>query len=58
MLERNEKGKLVFKSLDMEIFIGDLFEQCKTEHEVQWLQEQLQGIIECCADEQLEDIER
>lgn len=56
MLKRSEREKLVFKSLHTNIFIGGLFEQCKTEQEIQWLQEQLQGIIECCANEQLENI--
>ncbi|KZL94337.1 hypothetical protein [Clostridium magnum] len=56
MLERNEKGKLSLKSLDLEIFIGDLFAKCSTEEEIDWLQEQLQSCVECSAEERLEEL--
>jgi hypothetical protein len=56
MLSRNENGKLKFKSLDFEIFIGDLYAECNTEKEIEWLQEQLQPIIEGLAEERLEEI--
>ncbi|MBS5822422.1 MAG: hypothetical protein KID00_00945 [Clostridium argentinense] len=57
MLNRNEKGKLEFKSLDMQIFISDLFAECKTEKEINWVEEQLQAIVECSAEERLEELE-
>ena len=33
MLKRNENGKLSLSSIDLQIFIGALFEKCKTENE-------------------------
>jgi len=57
MISRNEKGKLVIQSLDMEIFIGELFEKCQTEHEVEWVQNEITGIIDLIADERLNEIE-
>ena len=57
MISRNEKGKLVIQSLDMEIFIGELFEKCQTEHEVEWVQNELTGMIDLMADERLNGIE-
>jgi hypothetical protein len=57
MLKRNEKGKLLLKSLDLDIFIGDLFAKCDTEKEIEWLQEQLQSCTECRAEERIEELE-
>lgn len=57
MLNRNEKGKLAFKSLDFEIFIGDMFAKCKTEREIEWLEEQLNGTVECSSQERRDEIE-
>ena len=44
MLKRKEDGKLRLSALDLEIFMGDLFEKCKTVHEVEWLSIQLRKI--------------
>lgn len=57
MISRNEKGKLVVHSLDMEIFFGELFEKCQTAHEVEWVQNELTGIIDLVADERLDETE-
>jgi hypothetical protein len=57
MLSRNKDGKLVLKSLDLEIFIGDMFGKCKNQHEIDWLQEQLSSCVECSADERTNEIE-
>ena len=57
MLNRNKKGKLVLKSLDLEIFIGELYEKCKTEKEVNWLEEQLQPMIKCLAEERINELD-
>lgn len=56
MLKRNEKDKLVLNSLKLEVFIRELFEQCKTEDEVESLKEQIQDIIEDVTDEKINDI--
>lgn len=56
MLARNEKGRLVFNRLDFEILIGELYSKCETEDEVEWLEEQLQSIIECSAEERIDEL--
>lgn len=55
MLSR-ENGKLKLDSLDMEIFIGDLFAKCNKEKEINWLEEQLQSMIEYLAEERMNEI--
>lgn len=56
MLSRNEKGKLSLDGLDLEIFLGDLFSECKNKHEITWLEEQITGCTEGIAEERLEEI--
>ena len=58
MIERTERGTLKINTLDLEIFLEDLFENCESEEETQWLYE----TIESCAantkeerDEQIEE---
>ena len=56
MLERNRKGKLVLNTLDLQIFLGDLFEKCEDEHEIMWLTDEIKGITEYIADERREEL--
>lgn len=35
MLNRDSEGKLMLNSLDLEIFLDDLFHRCKNKHEVE-----------------------
>lgn len=56
MLERTEKGKLKLNSLNLQIFLGDLFEKCEDEHEIEWLQNQIIECTECIADERREEL--
>lgn len=56
MLKRNERGKLSLNSLDLQIFFDDLFENCKTEDEVEWLTDQLSSILEITSEEVLEHL--
>lgn len=58
MVERNEKGRLQLRSLDMQIFMGDLFEKCENEHEIDWLEDQLTEYAACLADERRDEIGR
>jgi len=51
MLNRDKNDKLKFDNLGFEIFIGDLFLDCQTEEEVDWLQEMLKDIVNCISDE-------
>lgn len=57
MLKRKEDGKLRLSTLDLEIFMGDLFEKCKTVHEVEWLSIQLQEYAEKIQDERTTELE-
>ena len=51
MVERNVNGKLVLKSLDLEIFLGEMFLECNTDEEVEWLQEQISEALDVIVDE-------
>ena len=55
MLQRSLKGNLTLNSLDMQIFLGDLFYKCKTLQEVQWLEGELQTMVECMAEEVIDE---
>ena len=47
-----------FNSLDFQIFVGDILEKCKTEEEVEFLREEMTGIVEGNCDERLEELEK
>ena len=51
MVERNVNGKLVLKYLDLEIFLGEMFLECNTDEEVEWLQEQILKALDVIVDE-------
>ena len=51
MVERNVNGKLVLKYLDLEIFLGEMFIECNTDKEVEWLQEQILEALDVIVDE-------
>ena len=51
MVERNVNGKLVLKSLDLEIFLGEMFLKCNTDEEIEWLQEQISETLDVIVDE-------
>lgn len=56
MIER-VNGKLELKSLDLMIKLGDLFENCKTEREIDWLLQQIIESAEIVAEEVLDELE-
>ena len=51
MVERNINGKLVLKSLDLEIFLGEMFLKCNTDEEIEWLQERISEALDVIVDE-------
>jgi hypothetical protein len=57
MLNREKDGKLKFKTLDFEIFISDLFAECKTLREVSWLQEEMLSRVNGLADERADELD-
>ena len=44
-----------FNNLEWMIKIGDLFDKCENEDEVEWLYDQLMAIVECTYDEALDE---
>ena len=50
-------GKLELKSLDLMIRLGDLFENCKTEQEIEWLLQEIVESAEVVAEEALDELE-
>ena len=56
IVERAENGKLKINSLDLQILIGDMFELCKTEHEIEFVSESIIGTAENITEEMLEEL--
>jgi hypothetical protein len=56
MLTRNENGKLKLNTLDAEIFFGDLLYKAKNESELEFIKDNLVGIIENIYEEVLDNI--
>lgn len=51
MFTRNEKGQLVFKSLNFEVFIDDILEEVKPTNirDVEWMVKKMVDSIQLCA---------
>lgn len=58
MLTRTGKGTLSLDGLELEIFLGDLFAECKKESEVDWLEGQIVSCVEIIVREQMVEIEK
>lgn len=56
LISRNENGKLFVHSLDLEIFIGDLFANCKTESEIEFVKDAIIGATEIVAEDYIEEL--
>ena len=50
-------GKLELKSLSLMINLGNLFEYCKTEKEIDWLLQEIIESAEVVAEEALDELE-
>lgn len=44
-------------TLDLEIMFGDIFEKCKTEDELDWAKEQIEGALETAYDDMLLELD-
>ena len=57
MFTRNEKGKLVFKRLDFEIMIDDIYENTNPNNmsELKWMVECMVDAIQLCAQQHVEN---
>ena len=49
--------KIILKDLDIQIFFGELFENCKNEEQVDKLYQRLLDNLELCRDERIEILE-
>ena len=56
MIFRNEKNKLNVRKLDMAVMFDKFFMECKTEREINWLEELMQGYIEQSSEDALRSI--
>lgn len=54
---RTERGILQVRSLNLQIFFGELFEIAETEDEVEWILDNLQTVIEILSEERIEHLE-
>jgi hypothetical protein len=57
MVKRNENGKLELRTLDLAIFLDDLFDACQTEREIEWLKENIESALEGSMQDKLDQIE-
>jgi hypothetical protein len=54
---RNERGSLTLNRADLDIIIGQIIDICRTEKELEWVQDQLIGCIESMVEGKLEELE-
>ena len=56
----NVMGRMMsmkYNSLDFDIYVGNLFEMCESEDQVEWLKDQLSTSIDCLGDERIDELE-
>lgn len=56
MLSRIEGGRLSLQSLDLKIFLGDVFAVCQTQKEIEWVAEQIKSCVDLIADERSDEL--
>ena len=56
MIKRDKSGRLKIDSLDIEIFLGRMFDICNNEQEAKWLLKQMQSTIDCIYAERICEI--
>lgn len=49
---------MIINHLNWQIKIGEQYQKCMNENQVEWLKEQLMDMVECLADERLEELEK
>ena len=47
---------MTINTLDLEIMFGDIFEECKTEKDMEWAKYQIDGVLECAYEDRLSDL--
>lgn len=56
LFSRTENGKLFVSTLDLQIFFGELFTLAKDESEVDFILENIQGVVELVSEERMEKL--
>lgn len=56
VIRRNDKDRLVFNALDIQIMFDEMFYSCKTEKEAEWLREQLVSHVDAAAQEVIDNL--
>lgn len=54
---KRKNGRLTINTLDLQIFLGELYLNCETEEEIDFLHENILGYNDLCADERMDEIE-
>lgn len=57
VISRNSKGKLVINTFKLDIFFGDLLDNCNNHSELEFVADNLQGCLEKAVDEKYEALE-
>ncbi|MGL5712230.1 MAG: hypothetical protein ACRCX2_04370 [Paraclostridium sp.] len=57
MIKRTERGTLQVNTLELDIFMGELFLNCNTEKEVEFISELITGSLEKTSEERIEELE-
>lgn len=59
IFKRDEKGKLlVYSSLELQCYIGALFDNCKTHLEIDWVHEVLEAYLEDAREGTIDQLEQ
>lgn len=56
MLKRIENGRLKLNGLELEVFIDDLFQKCNTTKEIEWINDELNSMLDVCYERRIEEI--
>lgn len=47
---KNENGRLVCRTLDLQILIESMFDAAESDDDIDWIQEQLEQVVEMSAE--------
>lgn len=56
IIERHGNEKIQVNNLNLEIFIGDIFAKCNSEHEVEFVKEVLKDVVDLTSSERMDEL--
>ena len=56
LIARNDNGKLYIDTLGLDVMFGDLFDNCKTESEIEFVKDAIIGSVENVAEDFLDEL--